>query len=143
MFHDSQPSLEPSIIRKAHNTKKNFRCTGATFVTKNYAQLNKPEVIPLENIKEGRGMKSRLKKLTIVSATHAMAVLFFVFPLTARAQEAGSRTVDRSTQAGSVPRLSDGKPDFTGFWANVGTIDLGIYEKNGCSFVPQLKGCSY
>src|SRR5438132_13413229 len=114
MFHDSQPSLEPSIITKAHNTKKNFRCTRATFVTQNYAQLSKPEVIPLENIKGGRGMKSRLKKLTIVSATNAMAVLFFVFPLTASAQEAGSRTVDRSTQAGYVPRLSDAKPDTPG-----------------------------
>jgi hypothetical protein len=88
-------------------------------------------------------MKSRIKAFSIVSATHVIAALLFVFPLAASAQQAGSQAVSRSKPAGSLPRLLNGKPDFSRLWANPGTLDLSVKEINGCSRVPQVKGCSY
>ena len=92
--------------------------------------------------KEGVTLRS-LKVFSIVSAMHVIAALLFVFPLAASSQEVGSQTVGRSTQAGSVPRLLDGKPDLSGLWAYPGTFDLGVEERTGCGRGTGVTGCSY
>ena len=87
-------------------------------------------------------MRRRLKAFGIVSATHAIVALLFVFPLAASAQQAGAQTVDRSKPAGSVPRMANGKPDLSRFWAEPGTGDYSRDKINGpCSRVPLP--CSY